>query len=120
MITLKTKVMAKIKLFEIDDYNLFETEIEAFLKKDGKEKTIFIHRPDFEQWLKDDSRLDWIMDSCDYAGEHVQQQYSIPIEDYFQESCIEEVKTDLYDYIKANYFFESSAVSILQHAFSHI
>jgi hypothetical protein len=87
------------KLFEIEDYNLFGTEIEVFLKKDGKEKTIFIHRPDFEQWLKDDSRLDWIMDSCDYAGEHVQQQYSIPIEDYFQESCIQEVKTDLYDFI---------------------
>jgi hypothetical protein len=112
--------MAKIKLFEIDDYNLFETEIEVFLKKDGKEKTIFIHRPDFEQWLKDDSRLDWIMDSCDYAGEHVQQQYSIPIEDYFQESCIEEVKTDLSDFIKAKNLFESLAVNILKHAFLHI
>ena len=112
------------KLFEIDDYNLFETEIEVFLKKDGEEKTIFIHRPDFEQWLKDDSRLDWIMDSCDYSGEHVQHQYSIPIEEYFQESCIEDIKSDMYDYIvkktDCKKFFETPLNQILENAFSHI
>src|SRR6185312_11118155 len=87
------------KLFEIDDYNLFKTEIEVFLKKDGNEKTIFIYHSDFEQWLKDDSRLNWVMDSCDYAGEHKQQQGHIPLELYFHACSFEEVKTDLYDFI---------------------
>ena len=86
-------------LFHIDEYNVYDDEIEVFLLKDGQEKTIFISREKFEKWLKEDNRLDWVFDCADTMGEHYQETGTMPVESYYEACTIDEVKTDLYDYI---------------------
>jgi len=106
------------KLFQIGEFNLFDDEIEVFLLKDGEEKTLFISREKFEKWLKEDSRLDWTFDCADTLGEHYQETGTMPVESYYEAFTIEEVKTDLYDYIikkmDCKKFFEAPLNHILE------
>ena len=110
------------KLFHIDEYNVYDSEIEIFLLKDGDEKTIFIDREKFLKWLDDEDRLKWIYDYTDSAGEHQQKTGEVPPELYFEETPFFQVESDLHDYIMANYkkYFQTPLDQIFQHAFSHI
>ncbi len=85
-------------LFEIEDFNLFDEEIEVIAVKDEREKTISVPRSMFEKWLQNTDRLDYCNDFADYAGEHQQQTGTISIEDYWADINIEK-KVDLYEFI---------------------
>jgi len=109
------------KLFYIDEYNVYDDEIEIFLLKDIDEKTIFIDREKFLKWLDDEDRLKWVDDYvCN--GEHQQKTGEVPPELYFEQTSYSQVENDLYDYIMANYkkYFQTPLDQIFQHAFSHI
>jgi len=105
-------------LFQIDEYNVCDDEIEVFLLKGGEEKTIFISREKFEKWLKEDNRLDWVFDCADTMGEHYQETGTMPVESYYEACTIDEVKSDLYDYIikkmDCKKFFEAPLNHILE------
>ena len=119
--------MSKVKqLFEIDDFNLWDKEIEVFLIQGEKEKEVSISRAKFEKWLKDSGRLDYCNDSADYAGEHQQETGSISLDNYWNDIMIDKRK-DLYDYIILNmvdnriiFDIESPIKRILENAFSHL
>jgi len=119
--------MANLRqLFEIDDYNVWEKEIECFLVNNTQEKEINIPREKFEQWLEDSDRLDYCHDSVDYKGDHIQETGTISIDHYWDNIFIDK-KPDLYDYIllkivdaKKIFDIESPLKRILENAFSHL
>lgn len=119
--------MSKVKqLFEIDEYTLWDKEIEVFLMNDTQEKEINIPREKFEQWLEDSGRLNYCNDSVNYAGDHIQETGTISIDHYWDNIFIDK-KPDLYDYIllkvvdaKKIFDIESPLKRILENAFSHL
>jgi guanylate kinase len=110
---------SKDKQFEIDEYNVFDSEIEVFTLNHGDEKTLFINREKFEKWLEKDGRLEWVYEYADYSGEAVQETGILPIEDYFVENSSYKIKEDLYDYITEKNLYDRMG-KIFQNAFSHI
>lgn len=87
------------KLFEIEEYNLFDDEIEVTITRGEQEKTISVPRERFERWLENNGRLDYCRDWADYSGEHQQDTGTMTIEDYWDWSTYREIKSDLYDFI---------------------
>ena len=86
------------KLFEIEDYNISEEEIEVIAFKNNEEKNYTIDRQKFENWLRFNDKLDYCLDWADYAGEHQQETGQMSLDEYW-ESSRECIKEDLYDYI---------------------
>lgn len=118
--------MSKVKqLFEIDDFNLWDKEIEVFLIQGEKEKEKSISRAKFEKWLEDSGRLDYCNDAVDHEGEHVQVTGTIDIENYWDDILLDK-RQHLYDYILLNidpekiFDIESPLKRILEDAFSHL
>lgn len=87
------------KIFEIDEYELFDEEINVTVTNGHQEKEIPVPRERFEKWLKYDDRLEWIRDSVDHLGEHVQQTGTVPAEMYWEDFHSYRIKSDLYDFI---------------------
>jgi hypothetical protein len=85
-------------LFEIEDFNLFDEEIEVIAIKGEQEKTISVPRGRFEKWLQNDDRLEYCIDSVDHTGEHVQNLGTISVEDYWSDINISKTR-DLYEFI---------------------
>lgn len=119
--------MANLKqLFEIEDFNLFDEEIEVIASKGEQEKTISVPRGRFEKWLVNTDRLEYCTDSVDHTGEHVQDLGTISVEDYWDDINIEK-KRDLYEFIilkmmdsRKIFDVQISLKSILKTAFSHV
>lgn len=86
------------KLFEIEDYNISDEEIEVTTFKNGEEKNYIIDRQKFERWLRHNDKLDYCFDWSDYRGDHQQDTGQMSLEEYWESSrkCICE---DIYDYI---------------------
>lgn len=92
--------MSKVqKLFEIEDFNLWEDEIEVFLTKGEVQREKNIPRAKFENWLKDSGRLDWEDNYSDHTGEHVQETGSMTIDQYWDDCHFEQKCFDLYEYL---------------------
>lgn len=85
-----------MKLFEIEDYNVFENEdlIEVFTDK--KDYSFSLSK--FNYWLEKSDRLEWCDDGVDHNGVHVQQTGVMTIDDYWQGDT-RLIRNDLYDYI---------------------
>ena len=91
--------MANLKqLFEINDFTLFDEEIEVTVERGQREKTISVPRARFEKWMQNTDRLDYCNDYADCQGEHVQQTGTFSIEGYWSDINIEK-KVDLYEFI---------------------
>lgn len=86
------------KLFEIEDYNISDEEIEVTTFKNDVEKNYTIDRQKFEKWLRHNDKLDYCFDWSDYAGEHQQEVGQMSLDEYW-ESGREYIYQDLYDYI---------------------
>ncbi len=115
--------MCKLKqLFEIEDFELWETEIEVFT---ASGKDYLISREQFENWLRWDDRLNWEYNYSDCAGEHVQELGVMSLTEYWAQDS-DTIKSDLYDFIVVKIIGEKAfdikpaLESILENAFSHL
>lgn len=89
----------KVKqLFEIDDYTLEENIIVVDILKNGREKEIKINRNIYQSWLQDSGRLEWVFDTGNYRGEHIQEIGTLAMDDYWQDIMVDK-NNDLYDFI---------------------
>lgn len=85
------------KLFQIDEYNLFDDEIEIFTISKNEEKHYMIPRIEFEDWLRDTDRLDWVRDEMT-NGEYVQSSGTIPAQQFWEQTQTF-IKETLYEFI---------------------
>ena len=112
------------KLFEIDDFNLWDDEIEVFMKRGDTEREKSIPRARFERWLSESGRLDWEDNKSDHTGEHVQETGTMTIDEYWSDCHFEQKCFDLYDYLVLHmdarkvFDVESSIFRILATAFA--
>ena len=81
------------KLFEIEEYYLSPKVINVVLQD---EREIVINRREFEQWLEDRGRLEFIYVMPDHTGEPKEQSGVMSFESYWGEW---DAYGDLYDYI---------------------
>lgn len=89
-------------LFEIDKYDLKEDKIIVEIFRKGKEETVTIPRAEYEKWLADSGRLEWVSDVANYCGEHEQTTGTLPIDIYWEELQ----NGDLYDWIVLKWIAE--------------
>lgn len=89
--------MNRTQLFEIAEYNLFEDEIEIFISRCGNEKHYMVPRVEFENWLRDTDRLDWVRDEMT-NGEYTQSAGTIPATKFWEQTPAY-IKEALYEFI---------------------
>lgn len=105
--------------FEIEQYYLQDSKIEVDIVKNELLITIYIPTEKFKNWLEDDGRLDFCLDSCDHSGNHVQVTGKITFEEYLEGNKRMYILQDLYEYIVTNpityrkKIYENSLDSIL-------
>jgi len=84
------------KLFEIEEYYLSPKVINVVLQD---EREIVINRREFEQWLEDRGRLEFIYVMPDHTGEPKEIEGIMSVKSYWGEW---DAYGDLYDYIIIN------------------
>ena len=82
------------KSFAINHY--FRGPVFIDVQIEGREKTLSIRRNDFEKWLQDTDRLEWINVTADHNGEPVEKTGVMTLAEYWDGDYINE---DIIEYI---------------------
>ena len=89
------------KHFTIEEYRRTNKRIfvQVSFPDDREGKEIKIGRDNFERWLDNTDRLEWVCDTSDWSGEHQQKTGKAKPYEYWEKFSFDQISQDLYDYI---------------------
>jgi hypothetical protein len=95
------------KLFEVIDYTSGGLFIDVKIKRNNAERTVFVTRDEFEDWMQRTGRLDWEEQVSSDTVNPVTLKGTVEVWEYWQGSHGEQVKFDLYEFILTNLLTEA-------------